>query len=396
MKGKGENRVRGGTSVKNGDFISARSKRPPRSRLMLELEQLPEAGGQTQRAKLGARPHRPRIQDGVKARALSERDRMSGYLGIDVSQDELVVVREAVAGAMIYRNDERGHCDLLKELTRKDSTPPALIVLEATGGYERGVVATLGGAGLPVVVVNPRHVRDFAKATGRLAKTDKIDARVLANFGALVRPAVKPLPSEAEEELRDLLARRQQLMQMLVAEKQRLQQATGRKSQKLRRELKSHVRDLERRVKMTDSDLDDTIRKSPMWREDREILESFPGIGKQTSLMILGELSEIGTVGARQIASLSGLAPMNRDSGKWRGKRRTGGGRTHVRSALYMATMAAIRYNPVIKAYYERLVTAGKPRMVALIASMRKILITLNAMIKTKTRWQARIELTTA
>jgi len=321
---------------------------------------------------------------------------MSGYLGIDVSKDELVVVREAVAGSKIYRNDERGHADLLKELTKKDSTPPTLIVLEATGGYERGVVAALGAAGLPVVVVNPRHVRDFAKATGRLAKTDQIDARVLADFGAMVKPEPRALPSEAEEELRDLLARRQQLMQMLVAEKSRVLQAVGRKSQRLRRELKSHVADLERRLHMTDADMDDTIKKSPIWREDDDILQSFPGIGRQTSLMLLGELTEIGTVSGAAIASLVGVAPMNRDSGKQRGKRRTGGGRSHVRAALYMATLSAIRHNTVIKTYYQRLTKAGKPKMVAVVACMRKILVTLNAMIKTRTRWQAQLTPTTA
>ena len=321
---------------------------------------------------------------------------MSGYLGIDVSKDELVVVREAVAGAMIYRNDERGHSDLVKELRKKDSTPPSMIVLEATGGYERGVVAALGAAGLPVVVVNPRHVRDFAKATGRVAKTDRLDARVLADFGALVKPELKPLPSAEEEELRDLLARRQQLMQMLVAEKARLLQAVGKRNQKLRRELKSHVVDLQRRLNMTDSDLDETLRKSPIWREDDDILQSFTGIGRQTSLMLLGCLREIGTVGAGEIASLAGLAPMNRDSGKQRGKRRTGGGRSQVRAALYMATLCAIRHNPVIRAYYQRLVRSGKPKMVAVVASMRKILVTLNAMLKTKTRWQAQTTPATA
>ena len=321
---------------------------------------------------------------------------MSGYLGIDVSKDELVVVREAVAGAMTYRNDDRGHADLLKELTRKDSTPPDLIVLEATGGYERGVVAVLGGAGLPVVVVNPRQVREFAKATSRLAKTDQIDARVLADFGAMVKPEVRALPSEDEEELRDLLARRQQLMQMLIAEKSRLLQAVGKRNQKLRRELKSHVTDLERRLRMTDSDLDETLRKSPIWREEDDILQSFPGIGRQTSLMLIGDVPEIGTVTGSHIASLVGLAPLNRDSGKQRGKRRTGGGRSHVRAALFMATLAATRHNPVIRAYYQRLVKAGKPRMVAVVACMRKILVTLNAMIKTKTRWQAPTMPTTA
>jgi transposase len=260
---------------------------------------------------------------------------MSGYLGIDISKDELVVVREGVTGAKFYRNDERGHSDLVKELTKKDATPPSMIVLEATGGYERGVVAALGAARLPVVVVNPRHVRDFAKATGKIAKTDQIDARVLADFGAMVKPELKALPSEAEEELRDLLARRQQLMQMLVAEKARLLQAVGKRNQKLRRELKSHVVDLQRRLNTTDSDLDETLRKSPIWREDDDILQSFIGIGKQTSLMLLGGLREIGKLSAGQIASLVGLAPRNHDSGKQRGKRRTGGGRSHVRAALY-------------------------------------------------------------
>lgn len=321
---------------------------------------------------------------------------MSSYLGIDVSKDELVVVWEGVAGARAYSNDDSGQQALVKALKHKDSTPPALIVLEATGGYQRGVVAALSAARLPVVVVNPRHVRDFAKATGRLAKTDQIDARVLADFGAMVKPEPVALPSEAEEDLKDLLARRQQLMQMLVAEKSRLLQAVGKRSQKLRRELKSHVADLERRLRMTDSDMDDQLRKSPVWREDDDILQSFPGIGKQTSRMLLGELREIGTLNAGQIASLVGLAPMNRDSGKQRGKRRTGGGRTHVRSALYMATLAAIRCNPVIKTHYARLLKCGKPRMVALVACMRKILITLNAMIKTKTRWQPQLEITTA
>ncbi len=316
---------------------------------------------------------------------------MSGYLGIDVSKNELVLVREAVAGTVSYSNDASGHRSLVKDLLRNDATRPILIVLEATGGYERGVVVALAEAGLPVVVVNPRQVRDFAKATGKLAKTDQIDARVLADFGAMVKPELKAMPGELEEELRALIARRQQLLQMLVAEKSRLQQMLGRSSQKLRREVRSHVADLERRLKMTDSDMDDTLRKSPIWREQDDILQSFPGIGQKTSLMLLAELREIGTLSSSEIANLAGLAPVNRDSGKWRGKRRTGGGRSRVRAALYMAALSAVRFNPIIKAYYCRLVSSGKPKMVALVASMRKILITLNAMIKTKTRWQAHV-----
>lgn len=321
---------------------------------------------------------------------------MSGCLGIDVSKDELIVALEAVTGTRSYRNDESGYGELLRELTKKGEPPPSLIVIEATGGYERGIVAVLGSKRLPVVVVNPRHVRDFAKAIGRLAKTDQIDAHLLADFGAMVKPEPVPLPSEAEEELGDLLSRRQQLMQMLVAEKSRLLQAVGQKSQRLRREIKSHVADLERRLKMVDSDMDDLLKKSPIWREDSDILQSFPGIGKQTTRMLLGQLREIGTLTAGQIASLAGLAPMNRDSGKQRGKRRIGGGRFQVRSVLYMATLASIRHNPVIREYYARLVKSGKPKMVAVVACMRKILVILNAMIKTRTRWQAPTELTTA
>ena len=321
---------------------------------------------------------------------------MSAYLGIDVSKDELVVAVEGVAGTRSYKNDDSGCRELAKHLTAKDTTRPELIVVEATGGYERGIVAELGAKGLPVVVVNPRHARDFAKATGRLAKTDAIDARVLADFGAMVKPAPVPLPSEDEEELGAFLARRQQLMQMLVAEKSRLHQAVGKKRQGLRRELKSHIADLELRLRMTDSDMDDLLRKSPIWREDVDILESYPGIGKQTTRMLLGELRELGTLTGGRIASLAGVAPMNRDSGKQRGKRRTGGGRSHVRSALYMATLAATRHNVVIRSYYQRLITSGKPRMVAVIACMRKILVTLNAMLKTRTRWQAPIGLITA
>src|SRR5687768_230336 len=387
MRKERENRGRGGTSINPRAVSSRPSRRPPRSRLLPELEQLPEARGDNST--------RPRIQDRASARAPRGKFSMSGFIGIDVSKDELVVGNEGQVQLKSHSNTERSHQQLIKDLAAS-SAPIELIVVEATGGYERRLVTALGSAGLPVVVVNPRQVRDFAKATGRLAKTDQIDARVLADFGAMVKPEPRALPSEAEEELRDLLARRQQLMQMLVAEKSRVLQAVGRKSQRLRRELKSHVADLERRLHMTDADMDDTIKKSPIWREDDDILQSFPGIGRQTSLMLLGELTEIGTVSGAAIASLVGVAPMNRDSGKQRGKRRTGGGRSHVRAALYMATLSAIRHNTVIKTYYQRLTKAGKPKMVAVVACMRKILVTLNAMIKTRTRWQAQLTPTTA
>jgi transposase len=314
---------------------------------------------------------------------------MSGYIGIDVAQEDLVVAREGVAGSKAYPNTERGYRDLVKDL--KDAE---LIVLEATGGYQRGVVAALGGAGLPVVVVNPRQVRDFAKATGQLAKTDLLDAHVLAAFGAKVKPELRMLPSEDEEELRDFLARQQQVMQMLVAEKSRLLQAQGRGRQPLRRKIKRHISYLELELKMLDSDLDGMIRKSPLWREQDDLLQSVPGIGKQTSRVLLGILPELGVASAAEIAKLAGLAPINRDSGKMRGKRFTGGGRSRVRAALYMATLAATRFNPAVKMWYKRLLSAGKPKRVALVACMRKLLVVINAMIRNKARWQNQLATT--
>lgn len=320
---------------------------------------------------------------------------MSGYIGIDVAKAELVVAREGLAGSKAYPNSDRGHRDLLKDLNAQ-TPPPELIVVEATGGYQREVVAALGGAGLPVVVVNPRHVRDFAKAKGQLAKTDQLNAHVLASFAATIKPELRPLPSEDQEDLRDLLKRQEQLQQMLQAEKSRLLQATGKRHHRLRKEIKSHIADLEKRLRMTDSDIDDTLKKSPIWKEEDELLQSAPGIGKQTSRMMLGLLPELGTISASEIANLAGLAPINRDSGKMRGKRRTGGGRQRVRRVFFMATMAATRCNPVIRAYYQRLCTSGKPKMVAMVACMRKFLVILNAMVKTKTRWEAQPVPTTA
>jgi len=379
MRKQSQNRVRGGTSMGPGAQSSSPSVRPPRSRLLPELEQLPEAGIQR---------HRPRIQDRARARALIGEKAMSGFIGIDVAKAELIVAREGLAGSKAYPNTERGQRDLVKAL--KTETPEAqLIVVEATGGYERGVVASLGAAGLPVVVVNPRQVRDFAKATGQLAKTDQLDAHILAQFGEATKPELRALASEDEEELKDLLTRQQQVMQMLVAEKSRLLQAAGRGRQGLRRQIKSHISYLERELKELDSDLDDTIKKSPFWREQDDLLQSVPGIGKQTSRILLGILPELGTTNAAEIARLAGLAPLNRDSGKWRGKRWIGGGRSPVRAVLYMATLSAIRYNPTVKAWYDHLRSTGKVKKVAIVACMRKLLVVLNAMVKTKTRWQA-------
>jgi transposase len=312
----------------------------------------------------------------------------SGYLGIDVAKAELVVARAGVAITMTYPNTGPGQHALQQALAA--GPPLDLIVVEATGGYERGVVAALGGAGLPVVVVNPRQVRDFAKATGQLAKTDALDAHVLAAFGARVQPERRPLPTEAQDELRDFLARQQQVQQMLVAERTRLLQALGRKArQPLRRKITKHISFLERELHLLDADLDDLLRESPLWREQDDLLQSVPGIGPQTARILLGLLPELGHVSAAAVGKLAGLAPLNRESGTMRGRRHIGGGRSRIRAVLYMATLAAIRCNPVVRTWYDRLLAAHKPKKVALVACMRKLLVVLNAMLKTHTRWQA-------
>lgn len=320
---------------------------------------------------------------------------MSGFLGIDVAKVDFVVAREGVAGSKSYPNTERGCRDLIKDIDH-EGAPIERIVLEATGGYERGLVTALGAKGLPVVVVNPRQVRDFAKATGQLAKTDQIDAHVLADFGARVKPELKPLATEEQDELKDFLTRNEQLIQMLVAEKSRLLQAQGRGRHTLRRKIKSHISFLERELKMLDSDLDDTLKKSSLWRENDDLLQSVPGIGKQTARTLLGLVPELGSLNAGEIGKLIGLAPQNRDSGKLRGKRHITGGRRRVRAVLYMATLVATRFNPVVRTWYQRMLAGGKPKKVALIACMRKLLVVLNAMMKTRTRWQAQIMPATA
>ncbi len=320
---------------------------------------------------------------------------MSGFIGIDVAKADFVVAREGVAGSKSYPNTERGYRDLIKDLDHDDA-PRERIVLEATGGYERGLVTALGAKGLPVVVVNPRQVRDFAKATGQLAKTDQIDAHVLADFGARVKPELKPLATEEQDELKDFLTRNEQLIQMLVAEKSRLLQAQGRGRHTLRRKIKSHISFLERELRMLDSDLDDTLKKSSLWRENDDLLQSVPGIGKQTARTLLGLVPELGSLNAGEIGKLIGLAPLNRDSGKLRGKRHIAGGRRRVRAVLYMATLVATRFNPVVRIWYQRMLAGGKPKKVALVACMRKLLVVLNAMMKTRTRWQPQITPTTA
>lgn len=302
----------------------------------------------------------------------------SAYAGIDVSKAELeVAVGEQ---AWTVSNDVAG-IEALVDRLRKHS--PELVVLEATGGHETAAVAALAEAGVPVVVANPRQVRDFARATGQLAKTDRIDARVLGLFAERVRPEVRPLPDEEAQELRALLARRRQLIEMMVAEKNRLKTAPG----AVARGIQRHIDWLKRQLKSVDSDLEGRIKKSSVWRAKDDLLRSVPGIGPVTSRTLIGELPELGTLNRRQIAALAGVAPLNRDSGTLRGKRMVWGGRRSVRVALYMAALTASQRNPVIREFYERLRARGKPPKVALTACMRKLLVILNAMARDGAIW---------
>jgi transposase len=268
---------------------------------------------------------------------------------------------------------------------------PELIVLEATGGYELPCTAALVAAGLPVVVVNPRQVRDFARSTGQLAKTDRIDATMLALFGERVRPAIREIPGPELQALEALVARRRQLLEMRTAEQNRLGQAVGRHQRAVKQSLKKHLHYLDRELAITETDLSDRIRQSPVWRERDDLLQSVPGIGAIVAHTLVAEVPELGRLNRREIAKLVGLAPLNHDSGTWRGRRATYGGRTTVRAALYMASLSAIRYNSVIRAFYQRLRTVGKPKKVALVACMRKLLTIINHMLRTGQRWATTI-----
>lgn len=302
------------------------------------------------------------------------------FIGIDVSKARLDVFVRPLGSRESVANEEGGIKTLVERLR---ALKPVLIVLEATGGFERCLTRALASAELPVVVVNPRQVRDFAKATGQLAKTDTIDAEVLARFGEAVRPALRPLPDEAALQLRALIARRRQITEMIVAETNRRSGA----SKPVRKRIDAHLRWLEAELKRADKDLDQNIRQSPIWRETEDLLKSVPSIGPVISRTLLAELPELGRLNRKQIAALVGVAPLNRDSGTLRGRRSIWGGRATVRAALYMGALVASRRNSVIRRFYKRLKTAGKKPKVALVACMRKLLTILNAMIKHRTRW---------
>ncbi len=302
------------------------------------------------------------------------------YIGVDVSKNWLDVAMRSEGGSFRVRNDQPSMGELLARLRPLE---PELIVLEATGGLEMTVTAALMDAGFKVAVVNPRQVRDFAKASGRLAKTDAIDAEVLAQFAEAIKPGVRPLGDASAQELKELVRRRRQLIDMLTAEKNRQKQARGR----VKRDIDRHIAYLERSLTDLDNETEDFIRSSPSWREKDQLYQSALGIGQVTSHLFIAELPELGSLNHKKIGALVGVAPLNRDSGLFRGRRKVWGGRSEIRAVLYMATRSAVRYNPPIRDFYKRLRATGKPDKVAMTASMRKLLIVLNAMARTSTPW---------
>lgn len=302
------------------------------------------------------------------------------FVGIDVSKDRLDIAVQPDEVIWDTANTESAFVELIARL---QELQPTLIVVEATGGLEQPVVAALAEVGLPVAVINPRRARDFARATGRLAKTDKIDANMLAAFGEAVRPEVRPLPDESVQTLSALNSRRRQVVEMLNMERNRLRTSLP----AARSSLREHIRWLEKELDRVEGELQRYVNRHLTLNDKFILLCSMKGVGSATSFTLLAELPELGSLSSKQIAALVGLAPFNRDSGRWRGTRSIWGGRRSVRAALYMAALVASRHNPVIRAFYERLLEAGKPKKVALVACMRKLLVILNAMVKNGTHW---------
>lgn len=304
------------------------------------------------------------------------------YVGIDVSKDRLDVHVRPSGEAFAVARDGKG----LEELVaRLQVISPALIAVEATGGFETIVAAALAGAQLPLVVVNPAQIRHFAQAVGQRAKTDPIDAAVIARFVEAVKPEPRAMPDQEARLLAELVSRRRQIIEMIVAERQREKRA---ENVRVRKSLARHIKVLEKELPEIDNDIDTLVRGSPVWRAKEELLVSFPGVSNTLARTFLAEMPELGALNRRQIASLAGLAPFTRQSGRWKGKSMIGGGRAKLRAGLYMAALSASRYHPQLKVFYRRLVTAGKPKMVALIAVARKVLTTLNAMLRDQKPWQ--------
>lgn len=335
-------------------------------------------------------PHRlfrkPERLPGRKARILQGRDMeepmsTESFVGIDVSKDTLEIGVHPSQDAYRVANTEKGLDELIKRLNQLH---PQLIVCEATGGYETLMVSCLAAAGLPVVVVNARQVRDFAKSIGKLAKTDTIDAGVIARFASAVRPELRSVKDRPSQELSALVTRRRQIVEMIGAETNRL--TTG--SRRSRRDIEAHVRWLQKRLGQIDNQIKRDIHNGPMWRTQDQILQSAPGVGPATSATLISSVPELGQLNRKQIACLIGVAPLNHDSGRFRGRRMIWGGRAQVRSVLYMSTLSAIRFNPVIRQFYQRLKDSGKCFKVAMVACMRKLLVILNAMVRTQTSWR--------
>ena len=305
----------------------------------------------------------------------------STYVGIDVAKAQVDVAVRPTGQTWTITYDDAGVQELVSQLKTLE---PALVLLEATGGLELPMVVALATAALPVVVVNPRQVRDFAKATGTLAKTDTLDAAVLAHFADAIRPDVRPLRDAETQVLASLVARRHQVVAMLVSEKNRLRRAIS----AVRPRVEAHIAWLEQELEDLDKGLRQTLRQSPLWREKDDLLRTVPGVGEQLSLTLLAYLPELGALDRWQVAALVGVAPFNRDSGTLRGKRTVWGGRARLRAVLYMGALVASQYNPVIRDFYRRLLAAGKPKKLALTACMRKLLVILNSMLKHRSPWR--------
>jgi transposase len=303
------------------------------------------------------------------------------YVGIDVSKDRLDVHVRPSGEAFTVARD--GEC-LAALVARLAPLAPHLVAVEATGGFETTVAAAIAGAALPLAVVNPAQVRHYAQALGRRAKTDRIDAEVIARFAEATRPEPRPLPDEATQALAELVTRRRQIIAMMVAERQR----ATRLPKRLKRSCERVVRVLEKELAALDQDIDTTVRGSPAWRAKEDLLASVPSIGDITARTLIADLPELGTLDRRQIAALVGVAPFTRQSGQWQGKAFIGGGRPRVRAALFVATMSAVRHNPTIRAFRQRLLAKGKPKMVVMVACMRKLLTILNAILRDQKPWQ--------
>ena len=308
----------------------------------------------------------------------------SSYVGIDIAKDSMEVAVHEGKEHWAYVNDESGLDKLVAKMQRLS---PALIVMEATGGYELTTAAELQSRGFPVAVVNPRHIRDFARSVGILAKTDTLDAQVIARYAATVQPAPRVLPTKTTQKLGAIMMRRRQVITMLTAERNRLRQADTAVTERIN----AHIDWLKQELGDINKELKQMIEDNPDWKEKNDIIQSVPGVGPNMAITLLSDFPELGKLDRKQTAALIGVAPFNRDSGNFRGKRAIWGGRATVRAAAYMSSVVAIRFNPLLKDFYEHLVAAGKPRKVALVACMRKLLCILNAMLKNNSPWNCQV-----